>query len=695
MRHYKPKPLHWHFLTKSLLVSMLVMTATLAALTQLTISYFAQHNLTRNLELARAIDSIAMVTAAPEHVQQFVESSTPDDVDLSIRVIDQDGKRIMAANHTAEFQAQLSSLNDAEMTAIVAKAFRSGHFNVDIKTPSGRHLTVLPLTSARHTLAGQIVLQQARTLKPAWHHKVTVNADSSSTWLAQLFQTHRHLTVSKFVLPRTRFSGVIVIENRKHWLAGILSGTFLGFTALIVAGFILIMASGWYFCRHYVLKPVNALSAVIAQQRKGQDQARAVRSSVMEFDHLARQWNGLLNYRQSAEARHRVLSKVLENAPIGIEVSDPSELIEYANPACLKMTGYSLIEVLGKSPNKLIGNDSADQGILKTASREVRKGRKWHGQFLSRRKDGSEFTSEVTFHPVMSEDDKLERIIAVRQDVTVRKAYEESLIEAKRVSEDAERSKSEFIARMSHELRTPFNSIIGFADIIAKQQLGPVGNDTYLEFARIIGHSATGLLSIINSIIDLSRLSAGQRPLDEVPVNLVTLVTSVVRTHSKDDDEDNGQVPINIHDKLGGWALQADERLINQMLSNLISNAVKFNREDGQVDISLRRDRQSRIIVEIADTGVGMSKADLDAVFKPFVQLQSTYDREHEGIGLGLTLAENQAAVHDAEIKITSREGHGTKVKVIFPDYRSVKLNDTRFKQSKSTRTRAASAQAA
>lgn len=693
MRHNKPKPLHWHFLTKSLLVSMLVMTATLAALTQLTVSYFAHHNLSRNLELARAIDSIAMVTAAPEHVQQFVESSAPADVDLLIRVIDQEGQHIMAANRTAEFRSRLSSLNDAELKAVVEKAFRSGNFNADIKTSSGRHLTVLPLTSARHTLAGQIVLHQARMLKPAWHRRVRMNADNSASWLARLFQPHSHLTSSKFTLPRSKFSGVIVIENRKHWFAGMLSDTFLGFAALIVTGFILIVASGWSFCRHYVLKPVNALSSVIAQQRKGQDKARAVRSSVMEFDHLARQWNSLLNYRQSAEARHRVLSKVLEHTPIGIEVTDPNELIEYANPAYLKMTGYSLIEVLGKSPSKLTGNKNADQDILKTASKEIRAGRKWHGQFLSRRKDGSEFTSEVTLHPVKSQDDKLERIIAVRQDVTVRKAYEESLIEAKRVSQDAERSKSEFIARMSHELRTPFNSIIGFADIIAKQQLGPVGNDTYLEFARIIEQSATGLLSIINSIIDLSRLAAGQRPLDEVPVNLLPLVNGVIRTHLKDEDED--RISIKIHDKLGGWALQADERLISQMLGNLVSNAVKFNRDDGQVDISLRRDRQSRIIVEIADTGIGMSKADLASAFKPFVQLQSAYDREQDGIGLGLTLAENQAAVHDAQIKITSREGHGTKVKVIFPNYRSVKLNDTRFKQVKSTRTRATSAQAA
>ena len=693
MRRYRPRPLLWYFLTKSLLVSVLVMAASLAALTHLTASYFAHHNLVRNLELARAIDSIAMVTAAPEHVQQFVESSVPIDVDLSIRVIDQNGQRIMAANDITEFRSQLSALGDAEVASIAAKVFSSGQFNAEYTTSDGRQLTILPLTSARHTLAGNFVLQQARNLKPAWHKKVRINSEGPTTWLTQLFQKHQHVINAKFVLPRTKFSGVIIIENRKQWITAMLSGTFLGFTALIFTGFLLVVTTGWYFFRNYVMKPVNVLSDVMTQQRKGHDAARAPRSPVREFDHLARQWNGLLNYRQSAEARHRVLSKVLENAPISIEVTDPNELIEYANPAYLKMTGYSLIEVLGKSPRDLTGNENADQDILQTASNEAQNGRKWHGQFLSRRKDGTEFISELTLHPIMSEDDKLERIITVRQDVTVRKAYEESLIEAKRVSEDAERSKSEFIARMSHELRTPFNSIIGFADIIAKQQLGPVGNETYLEFARIIEQSATGLLSIINSIIDLSRMAAGQRPLDEVSVNLLSLVAGVVRSNLKDEDKD--RISIKIHDKLGGWALRADEQLVEQMLSNLVSNAIKFNRDGGQVDISLRRDRQSRIIVEVKDTGIGMSKSDLKSAFKPFNQVQSTYDRQYEGIGLGLTLAENQAAVHDADLKISSREGHGTKVKVIFPSYRAVKPTNTRLKQAKPAKNGEKAAQAA
>ncbi|NNE22101.1 MAG: PAS domain-containing sensor histidine kinase [Rhizobiales bacterium] len=669
------------------------MAASLAALIHLTQSNFTHNNLTRNLELARAIDSIAMVTAAPEHVQQFVESSVPTDAGLSIRVIDQDGQRIMAASDVSEFRSKLSALGDAEVTSIAAKVFKTGQFNAEYTTPDGRRFTILPLTSARHTLAGNFVLQQARVLTPAWHGKVRLNTDNPLTWLERLSQKHQHVINAKFTLPRTKFSGVIIIENRQQWVTSMLSDQFLGFTALIFAGFLLVMTSGWYFVRTYVMKPVNELSDVMRQQRKGNDQARAPRSSVREFDHLARQWNGLLNYRQSAEARQRVLSKVLEYAPISIEVTDPNELIEYANPAFLEMTGYSLIEVLGKSPGDLTGNENADHDTLRTASSEAGNGRVWHGQFPSRRKDGTEFISEVTLHPIMTEDNQLERIVAVRQDVTVRKAYEESLIEAKRVSEDAERSKSEFIARMSHELRTPFNSIIGYADIIAKQQLGPVGNDTYLEFARIIEQSATGLLAIINSIIDLSRMAAGQRPLDEVSVNLLSLVAGVVRSNLKDEDKD--RISVNINDKLNVWALRADERLVEQLLSNLVSNAIKFNRDGGQVDISLRRDRQSRIIIEVKDTGIGMSKSDLKLAFKPFNQVQSTYDRQYEGIGLGLTLAENQAAVHDADLKISSRKGHGTKVKIIFPSYRTVKLTNTRLKQTKPANNSAKAAKAA
>ncbi|MGI9462502.1 MAG: PAS domain-containing sensor histidine kinase, partial [Aestuariivirgaceae bacterium] len=625
----------------------------------------------RNIELARAIDNIAMVTATSAHVQQFLDSSVPGKADTSIRVIDKTSLKIVATNQPSEYRTSMTALQDRELRKVIQHALSYGSFHPRLVTRTGRDLTVLPLTSARHVLAGNFVLDQAKTLKPAWHRNLQPIPDTPATWLSRLFSDRSTNERTAFKLPHSRFAGVMVIETGQPWLSSLTSSVFFGSAMLICSGFIIIVLSGWYVCQRCVLRPINGFSEVLEKQRDGITDARAARSGVTEFDRFARQWNGLLNYRQAAEARTRVLSKVLEKSPIGFEVTTPQALIEYANPAYLRMTGHSLMDVIGKTPQQLLGSDNVDPAILKRGHDTVKKGQMWHSEFPSRRADGTEIINEVTLCPIMSEDGKLERIVAVRQDITERKKYERSLIEAKQASEAAERHKSEFIARMSHELRTPFNAIIGFADIIAKQQLGPIGNESYLEFATIIEQSAKGLLGIINSIIDLSRMAAGQRPLDDAPVNLQLLTRRIVRAQQDRAERDN--ISIEIHDNLAGYGLIADELMLEQLAENLVSNAVKFNRQNSRVDVILRRDRRNRIVLEIDDSGIGIARSDIHNARKPFVQLSPGYDREYEGIGLGLTLAENQAAAHGAELKIASHLEKGTKVSVIFPNERTIK----------------------
>ena len=671
MRKFVSRPLLWHFITKSLFVSILVLIATLIALAQLTVSYFAQNKLTRIVEVARAIDNIAIVTAQPDHIHQFVDSSIPADENISIRVIDRNSGRILATNAPNEYRKTLAETADAEVVKVAKQAILSGQFHAKMRTDSGRQFSVLPLSAARHALAGNFVLDLATQIKPAWHMELKVHSKGNIFWLAPFLDKSPYRTNATFTLPASKYSGLILIENKEHWTSSLASSAFLGGAVIIATGFALIILSGWYVTQAYILRPVYGLSKVLKAQRTGYNDARARRSPVREFDQFARQWNGLLNYRQAAEERQRVLSKVLEHAPIGIEVTDPNALVEYANPAYLQMTGYSLLDVLGKSPRQLIRSKQADAELLDECEQELRAGRDWQGEYPSAKKDGTEFISEVSLHPILSETGELERVVAVRQDITERKRYEQSLIAAKQASEEAEQAKSEFIARMSHELRTPFNSIIGFADMIAKQQLGPVGNKDYIEFASIIERSARGLLAIINSIIDLSKLAAGERALDDAPVNPILIAERVVRSFGQTDTQD--PPVIAIHDRLKGYGLCADEPLLEHMLSNLISNAIKFSKPEGEVQIIFKKDRQRRIVCEVKDNGIGIERDQQTAVFRPFVQLAHSHVREHDGLGLGLTLAENQAAAHGAEISLTSKKGHGTTVKVVFPKHRTIR----------------------
>ncbi len=165
-------------------------------------------------------------------------------------------------------------------------------------------------------------------------------------------------------------------------------------------------------------------------------------------------------------------------------------------------------------------------------------------------------------------------------------------------------------------------------------------------------------------------MSAGQRPLEDAPVNLQLLTKRIVDANR--ERAGRNRIDIDIHDRLAGYGLIADECLLQQLMENLISNAIKFNRAEGRVDIYLRRDCQNRIVLEIKDTGIGIPQDEQANALKPFVQLSPGYDRQYEGIGLGLTLAENQATAHGADLKIISGEQPGTTVELVFPDYRTL-----------------------
>ena len=670
MRRFKTKTLYWHLVAKTLLISALVLTATLIALLRLQVSQQSDHDLGRRIELAKAIDNIAMVTATPSHIQQFIASSIAKDDSRMVWVVDSAQRMVIASNRKGAHLSSIDQMTDNELRSIITSSLTSGKYLPEINTHAGRHLSVFPLTSARHTLAGKFVLQHAAAIRPQWHQLGEVGRHQGNT-LHRLLGIADSAPLAAIQPPPGKVSGIIVVETNPAPLMLTLARTFSGAGLLLCFGFLLATFSAWYVCKKYVLEPTAALSAVLRDQRTGKLNSRVQRFNVQEFDDLARQWNSLLNYRQSAEQRQRVLSKVLEQAPIGIEVTSPDAEIEYANPAYLQMTGYSLIDVIGKTPKQILGSRNLDIPRMREAEECMKAGKTWEGEVRSRRKDGTEFDNEIKLHPIVSEDGELERVVSVRRDITERKEYEQSLIEARNRAEDAEKASAEFLARMSQEMRTPFNSIIGFADIISKEQLGPIGHPNYIEFADLIKKSGRGLLAIITSIIDLSRMTSGQHSLDESSVNLAVAAENVSKMNVQRAAE--ADIRIAIRDQLGGFRLRADERIIEQMLYNLVSNAVRFNRRQGRVDIVLLKNHRNQIVIEIIDTGAGLAEHELSNAFKPFIQLHSHADGEQtEGIGLGLTLAENQAAVHEAKLTVSSEKNVGSTFKVTFPEDRTI-----------------------
>jgi signal transduction histidine kinase len=253
-------------------------------------------------------------------------------------------------------------------------------------------------------------------------------------------------------------------------------------------------------------------------------------------------------------------------------------------------------------------------------------------------------------------------------DVTARKRGEAALQRAKEAAEIASRSKTEFLANMSHELRTPLNAIIGFSDILLRQLFGPIGQERYAEYARDIHDSGQHLLNLINDVLDIAKIEVNKVELAEAPVDVPDVVDACLRLMRDRAIAAGVTIEVAMPETLPD--LNGDDRRLKQILLNLVSNAVKFTPPGGKVELRVEADASGfRFIV--ADTGIGIAKADIATALTPFGQIDSSLARRYEGTGLGLPLARSMAELHGGRLDIESEPGTGTTVTVSLPASRT------------------------
>lgn len=230
-------------------------------------------------------------------------------------------------------------------------------------------------------------------------------------------------------------------------------------------------------------------------------------------------------------------------------------------------------------------------------------------------------------------------------------------------AEAANRAKSEFLANMSHELRTPLNAILGFSEMLLNRMFGPLGSEKYDEYAKDIFDSGKHLLNVINDILDMSKIEAGQIKLEREPIDLAPLIDEVVRCMAVSAEFKEIQIE---RDVCEGLVLSADRRAIKQVLLNLLSNAVKFTGHGGTVSLRARK-LDGVVSVSISDTGIGIPRDALRKIGQPFEQVQSQYAKSQGGSGLGLAISKSLILLHGGRIRVFSREGHGTTISLRIP----------------------------
>jgi cell cycle sensor histidine kinase DivJ len=361
---------------------------------------------------------------------------------------------------------------------------------------------------------------------------------------------------------------------------------------------------------------------------------------------------------EAGEARYRFLA---ENAHDLITRHTPDGRIHYASPASARLLGYRPDELIGRTFADLAHPD--DESVASSAFTSAGAGRAATAELRLAVKHGGYAWGEFRCRPASHTGDEMGDIVAVTRDIAERKAQERDLIQARDLAEDASRAKSKFLANMSHELRTPLNAILGFSEVMSHQMFGPLGS-RYVDYAQLIHESGGHLLGLINSILDMSKIEAGRLTLQPESIDLREVAAQALR-FVRFVAERNG---VALEEAIEPPARQviADKRAVMQILINLLSNGVKFTPRGGAVRVGATLEGND-VVVFVADTGVGINKADLKRLGQPFEQVDSEYTRAKEGTGLGLALVRALAHLHGGSMTIESLVGEGTTVRIRLP----------------------------
>lgn len=355
-----------------------------------------------------------------------------------------------------------------------------------------------------------------------------------------------------------------------------------------------------------------------------------------------------------SERKYRLVS---ENTSDFIALQTPEGMYTYVSPSVTDLLGYEPSELLGQIGFYLIHPDDVTDALSVAKDKPSHKEVNHHSHFRMQKKDGSYLWVEASTQPIVDNDGMLVAVQTAARDITIRKKAEIALIEAKEKAEEATRAKSQFLSTMSHEIRTPMNAVIGLTNMLLDSE----PREDQLESLRLLKFSGENLLDIINDILDFSKIEAGKITLENIHFNLYEMLTNLTAMYGKRALEKS----IRLDLRYGGEVprtLQGDPVRLNQVVTNLVGNAIKFT-ERGYVMIdvsSVQQDNGHRLTLSVKDSGIGLEKHQIDHIFESFSQASSDTTRKYGGTGLGLAITKRIVALMGGSIAVVSVPGYGS-----------------------------------
>ncbi|WP_375414375.1 PAS domain-containing sensor histidine kinase [uncultured Bradyrhizobium sp.] len=392
-------------------------------------------------------------------------------------------------------------------------------------------------------------------------------------------------------------------------------------------------------------------------------------AAVLAFgaESLSRTGTALLNVE---EDRYRLLARNMSDV---ISRHRRNGAVEFISPAAESLLGTAVSRLLGHGlfdrvhvadrPAYLTAlSDAARGGAVRSVEFRLRRE-------VPRGRGPADFIwVEMRCRPLGQTLEKPEasdsEVVAVMRDVTDRKIQEQALDVARAAAEQADAAKSRFLATMSHELRTPLNAIIGFSEMIAQEDVLMINAVRRKEYAQLINDSGQHLLSVVNGILDMSKMESGNFEISPEPFAPHGALLGCCNLLALKARENGIDLVTRAPEDLP--VVTGDPRAFKQIVLNLVSNALKFTERGGAVTVSAGVEG-SRLVLRVADTGVGIAPDDLKRIGDPFFQAGKTYQRRHEGTGLGLSIVKSLVALHGGEMTVQSRIDEGTTVAVALP----------------------------
>jgi len=363
------------------------------------------------------------------------------------------------------------------------------------------------------------------------------------------------------------------------------------------------------------------------------------------------------------ESENEELKSILDTATDGVLVLDRAGRVLSANRSAEALFGYEHSEIAELPFGDLFAPESR-RSVLDYLARLVRDGK----AMLDTGREAIGLVRRGGLVPLYFTMGRIadgEKFCAVLRDITAWKRSEEELINAKQQAEKASTTKSEFLAKISHEIRTPLNAIIGFSEVMMDERFGPIGNERYRQYLKDIHSSGGHLISLLNDLLDLSKIEAGKLELTFVTVNLNDLVQQCVAIMQQQANQERVIIRTSLPPSLP--QIVADARSVRQIALNLLSNSIKFTGAGGQVIVSTALTDDREVLLRVRDTGAGMSEKELQTALEPFCQLATSARWGSSGTGLGLPITKALAEANHARFRITSQVRDGTLVEVAFP----------------------------